>query len=308
MLANFFGKSNPANFIVIFLIFLGFFLAKSISLISTNTIDVNLVIEQVSILALFLLMFLFYNFILSKNKLTLYNSYGLLLFVLFFGFYPETMSNRNEVFLNVLLLVFLRRVYSLRSGKDVYKKIFDSGFWLGILFLLAPTTVIFGILMFLSIGLFQKINIRTLLIPCLGFLVPIFCYATYCFWFDHTEEFTTLFLWYADYDFELYTTKPILFSSLLLGAFTIISIVLKTPKVLSISGSYRKYWILIIFNLIIAITVLIIQKTHDGSQIILLFFPVSIIITNWLESIKKPFLKNIFIALLLITPVIIFIV
>jgi hypothetical protein len=84
--------------------------------------------------------------------------------------------------------------------------------------------------------------------------------------------------------------------------------VLKTPKVLSISGSYRKYWILIIFNLIIAITVLIIQKTHDGSQIILLFFPVSIIITNWLESIKKPFLKNIFIALLLITPVIIFIV
>ena len=308
MLANFLGKSNPANFIVIFLIFLGFFLAKSISLISTNTIDVNLVIEQVSILALFLLMFLFYNFILSKNKLTLYNSYGLLLFVLFFGFYPETMSNRNEVFLNVLLLVFLRRVYSLRSSKDVYKKIFDSGFWLGILFLLAPTTVIFGILMFLSIGLFQKINIRTLLIPCLGFLAPIFCYATYCFWFDHTEEFTTLFLWYADYDFELYTTKPILFSSLLLGAFTIISIVLKTPKVLSISGSYRKYWILIIFNLIIAITVLIIQKTHDGSQIILLFFPVSIIITNWLESIKKPFLKNIFIALLLITPVIIFIV
>ena len=205
MLANFFGKSNPANFIVIFSIFLGLFLAKSIS--SISIITVNLVVEQVSILALFLLMFLFYNFILSKNKLTLYNSYGLLLFVLFFGFYPETMSNRNEVFLNVLLLVFLRRVYSIRSGKDVYKKIFDSGFWLGILFLLAPTTVIFGILMFLSIGLFQKINIRTLLIPCLGFLAPIFCYATYCFWFDHTEEFTTLFLWYADYDFELYTTN-----------------------------------------------------------------------------------------------------
>ena len=132
MLANFFGKSNPANFIVIFSIFLGLFLAKSIS--SISIITVNLVVEQVSILALFLLMFLFYNFILSKNKLTLYNSYGLLLFVLFFGFYPETMSNRNEVFLNVLLLVFLRRVYSIRSGKDVYKKIFDSGFWLGILF------------------------------------------------------------------------------------------------------------------------------------------------------------------------------
>ena len=51
MLANFFGKSNPANFIVIFSIFLGLFLAKSIS--SISIITVNLVVEQVSILALF---------------------------------------------------------------------------------------------------------------------------------------------------------------------------------------------------------------------------------------------------------------
>ena len=91
-------------------------------------------------LVFFLVFFFFYNFILSKNKLTLYNSYGFLIFVLLFGFFPDTMSSRNELFLNILVLVYLRRLYSLRSGKDLHKKIFDSGFWLGILFLLAPKT------------------------------------------------------------------------------------------------------------------------------------------------------------------------
>ncbi len=297
MLANFFGKSNPVNFIVIFSIFLGFFLVSSISLIPISTIDFSIVLEKVLQLVLFLVFFFFYNFILSKNKLTLYNSYGFLIFVLLFGFFPDTMLSRNELFLNILVLVYLRRLYSLRSGKDLYKKIFDSGFWLGILFLLAPKMVLFGILLFLSIWLFQKINLRTLLIPCLGFLAPVICYVTYCFWFNQIEEFTASFLWYANYNFELFTDRSILISSIVLGILLIISILIKTPKVISISGSYRKYWILIIFNLFIAITILVIQNTLNESQFMLLFFPISVILTNWLESIKTPLYKNVFLVL-----------
>ena len=252
--------------------------------------------------------FFFFNFILSKNKLTLYNSYGFLIFVLLFGFFPDTMSSRHELFLNILVLIYLRRVYSLRSGKDVYKKIFDSGFWLGVLFLVAPKTVLFGILLFLSIWLFQKINFRTLLIPCLGFLAPVLCYVAYFFWFDQTEEFIASFFWYANYNFELFTDRSIFIPTIVLGTLVLISILVKTPKVISISGNYRNYWILILFNLFIAITILLIQNTVHESQLILLFFPISVILTNWLESIQKPFLKNIFIAALLCTPIILFII
>ena len=308
MLANFFGKSNPVNFIVIFSIFLGFYLTNSISSISLATLNFSLVLEYILMLIFFLVFFFFFNFILSKNKLTLYNSYGFLIFVLLFGFFPDTMSSRHELFLNILVLIYLRRVYSLRSGKDLYKKIFDSGFWLGVLFLIAPKTVLFGILLFLSIWLFQKINFRTLLIPCLGFLAPLICFATYCFWFDQTEEFIASFFWYANYNFELFTDSSIFIPTIVLGTLVLISILVKTPKVISISGNYRNYWILILFNLFIAITILLIQNTLNESQLILLFFPISVILTNWLESIQKPFLKNIFIAALLCTPIILFII
>ena len=308
MLANFFGKSNPVNFIVIFSIFLGFYLTNSISSISLATLNFSLVLEYILMLIFFLVFFFFFNFILSKNKLTLYNSYGFLIFVLLFGFFPDTMSSRHELFLNILVLIYLRRVYSLRSGKDVYKKIFDSGFWLGVLFLIAPKTVLFGILLFLSIWLFQKINFRTLLIPCLGFLAPVLCYVAYFFWFDQTEEFIASFFWYANYNFELFTDSSIFIPTIVLGTLVLISILVKTPKVISISGNYRNYWILILFNLFIAITILLIQNTLHESQLILLFFPISVILTNWLESIQKPFLKNIFIAALLCTPIILFII
>tara|TARA_B110000003_G_scaffold276437_1_gene322887 strand:+ start:7490 stop:8410 length:921 start_codon:yes stop_codon:yes gene_type:complete len=306
MLANFFGKSNPANFIIIFLIFIAFFCAISISSNLQGTINFSFIFHQLSILILFSFLFFCYNFILSKNKLTLYNSYGFLLFVLFFGFYPDTMTDRNGVILNLIVLVFLRKVFSLSSLKSPYKKMVDSGFWLGILFLMEPSNLIFAILIFISIGLFQKLNIRTFLIPIIGFLAPVFCYFSYCFWFENIEEFTKLFLWESNYKIQI--TKPISFSSIFLGSLIFISIFLKTPKVLLIRGMYRKYWILIIFNMILAISIFLIQKDYSGFERILLFFPASIIITNWMESIKNIFLKNILICLLIIIPVILLIV
>ena len=308
MLANFFGKSNPVNFIVVFLIFLGFYIANFFTVNLVQFVDINVILNQLLTIILFLFLFLFYNFILIKNKLTLNNSYGLLLFALFSGFFPAVFLNVTTIFLNLLLLIFLRRVFSLRSNKDVYKKIFDCGFWLGILFFLDSTTVIFGVLIFLSVGMFQKLTVRTLLIPVVGFVTPVFCYFSYCLWEGDTSEFSNLFLWYSNYNFEAYTANKFLFSTLFLGIGSLISIVIKTPKVFLISGDYRKYWILIIFNFFSAITVFLIQNTHQANKVLLLFFPASVIITNWLESIERGFVKNIFIIVLIATPVILFIV
>jgi hypothetical protein len=248
MLANFFGKSNPVNFIVVFLICLGFYIANFFTVNLVQFVDINVILNQLLTVILFLFLFLFYNFILIKNKLTLNNSYGLLLFAIFFGFFPAVFLNVTTIFLNLLLLIFLRRVFSLRSNKDVYKKIFDCGFWLGILFLLDSTTVIYGMLIFLSVGMFQKLTVRTLLIPVVGFVTPVFCYFSYCLWEGDTSEFSNLFLWYSNYNFEVYTANKFLFSTLFLGIGSLISIFIKTPKVFLISGDYRKYWILIIFN------------------------------------------------------------
>lgn len=308
MLANFFGKSNPVNLVLIFLLFLGFYSAALFSINTGIEINSTLLLDSLYIIGLSLLLFFFFNFILSKNKLTLFNSYGFLFFVLLFGFFPKTMLDKQEIFLNVLLLIFLRRVYSLRSSKSILKKMFDSGFWLGVLFILEPFTVLFGALIIIATFLFQKINFRTILIPVLGFIVPVFCYFAYCFWFDQVDKFLALFYLYTEYDFSMYVNGTLYVSILFISILTVISIILKTPKVFLISGNYRKYWTLILVNLLISILMIVFSNNPNGSEFIYTFFPVAVILTNWVEGIKRTFVKDLLLVICILFPVVLLIV
>ena len=78
MLANFFGKTDPANLIIIFGLFLSYFLAAYFIGFSSS----DSLLWLGTTIGLFVFLFFFFNFILAKNKLTLYNSYGFLFFVM----------------------------------------------------------------------------------------------------------------------------------------------------------------------------------------------------------------------------------
>lgn len=302
MLANFFGKSNLANFIVIFLLFLCY---ATIAFFSD--FSVNKSIEGIFMsIGLHLLTFSLFNFILAKNKLTLYNSYGFFFLILLFGIFPFVIFDRQTLLLNVILLLMLRRVYSLRTPKDTFKKIFDSGLCLGTLFILNPFTLVFGVLVYSAILLFKKLNLRTFFIPMVGFSVPLVCYVTYCFWHDKISDFTQLFTWYTDYDFNFYTsnsyiTVPLIF----IGTLTILSIFLKTPKVILISGNYRNFWVLVIVNFIVAIGFILITKERNGSELMFIFFPTAVILTNGIEGLSKRFFQDVILILFVLISILV---
>ena len=308
MIANFFGKSNPANFIIIFGLFLSFFLAMFFTEPKTHNLETYGMLWNLSILGLFILLFFFFNFILAKNKLTLYNSYGFLFFVLLFGIFPFAIFDRQELIINVILLIMLRRVYSLRTPKAIIKKMFDSGFWLAILFILEPFTLVYGILLYISILLFQKLNFRTFLIPIIGFLAPLICYFSYCFWTDNLSEFLHLFTWYTDYDFSFYSSNKVMIPLLFLGAITVFFILFKTPKVFLVSGNYRKFWSLTILNLAVSIGFIILSKDRTGAELMCAFFPIAIILTNGVEGFSKRFFQNVILGFFLLIPVVLFII
>ena len=113
MLANFFGKSNPANFIVIFLLFLCY-----ATMAFFSDFSVNKSIESIFMsIGLHLLTFSLFNFILAKNKLTLYNSYGFFFFILLFGIFPFVIFDLQILLLNVILLLMLREFIAFERRK-----------------------------------------------------------------------------------------------------------------------------------------------------------------------------------------------
>lgn len=304
MLANFFGKTDPINFIIIFVVFLCY--ATASFFVDFSSMDS--LIWLGSMVVLYVLLFFFFNFILAKNKLTLYNSYGFLFYVLLFGIFSFTIFDRQELIVNLILLIMLRRVYSLRTPKSVFKKMFDSGFWLAILFVLDPFSLIFGILIYTSISLFQKLNIRTFFIPVVGFVVPLILYFTYCFWTDRLSDFYQLFSWYTDYDFTFYGQAKVMIPLVFVGVMTILSILFKTPKVFLVSGNYRKFWSLTIVNLLVAIGFVIFAKDRNGAELMCAFFPIAVILANGIEGFTKRFFQDLVLGIFALIPIVLLIV
>ena len=299
MLANFFGKSKPVNFIFILGLFFGYsFLAFYNHQTNFSFLEIGGVVST------FLLIFFLYNFIVVKNNLTFDNSYAFLFFVIFLGFFPSIFFYPKTLLIFVLLLFSYRKIYSLKSESSVFQKLFDAGFWLGITYVIEPFSVVNLLLLYIAIYVFGKLTLQTLIIPIIGFITPLIIYFTYCFWNDSITDFSELFYWITTYDFSELAKNYYLIPSLILAIFGLFSLVLKTPKALSVNNSFKRSWLLLIFNLLVATAYILFIKERNGSEIIFVLFPLSIIIANGLEMIEKKWLKESFLLSLLVCSIV----
>lgn len=305
MLANFFDKSKPINFIAILVLFLIYFFTALFSRFSADVFTIDFILEKLFALVLCLFLFFIFNFILSKNKLTRDNSYAFLIYVIFIGSFSMSFFDIKTLVINILMLFFLRRIYALKTNKSVFEKLFDAGFWLGIIFIIEPFYAILFILLTIGTYLFQSITLRTLLIPVLGFATPLILFFTYCFWFDNTEDFKLLFAWFTNFNFDIYLSFKTIIAILFFSLLFLFSYLVKSPKKLSISGNERKYWILLFFQTIICLASILLLRDRNESELLLLFFPMAIVITNWFEHLKHNLVKNIILIILILFPFII---
>lgn len=297
MLANFFSKSKPVNFIVLFLLFLMYF-------------GVTLFVNNISFFSagkevfLFIVVFSIYNFIIVKNEVTFDNSFAFLFYVILIGFFIKNIDITPVFYANLTTLLFFRKVYSLQSDKNIFHKLFDGGLWLGLSFIIEPYTVILGLLIYIAIYSYHSLTYQTLIIPLLGFFVPAFLYYTYCFWHDVTETFWQLFYWKITLDFTSYLTPYYLFSIFFIGFFTFLSVILKTPKALAVLNRFRKNWILILSHLFFSGVVFFLVPEKSGEAFLFLLFPTSVILANGLELYQKKWFADIFILLFIIASMI----
>ncbi|MFY9241603.1 MAG: DUF6427 family protein [Polaribacter sp.] len=300
MLANFLNKSKPINFIGL----LVFFFLVYVITVSSNFFlpgfSADKLIKSTFLLILFFSVFFMYNFIVAKNKLTHDNSYAYYLFTLLIITFLSEILDYKTLILMFIYLLFVRKIYSLRSSKKVLEKLFDSSFWLGVLFLLESNFLVLFLLIYIAAYLHNKITIQTLLVPVLGFMTPIFLYFTYLFWFDKIESFSNLFIFNINFDVQFYLKSSHFWLLLMLLVLIIFSIFSKSIKTLRINNTFKKSWILVIFNFLILILFILIFPAKNNSEIIFILFPISIILANGIELIQKKLIKNLVLYFLLL--------
>jgi hypothetical protein len=300
MITSIFSKSKPINFIIVAVFVVLLFVITNYSLLfrdfnSTLTASVKLLI---SVFLVFLL-----DFIVSKNNLTQGNSYAIMTFGLLLGMFPEAMKYSDLLLANLFVLLALRRLVSLHSKLDIKKKLFDAAFWITIATLFYFWSMLFFALVIVALIYHSQNDIKNIIIPVIGIVTAIVLLLVYNILVHDVYIGPSNFQRYASLDFTPYNSKEsvikftVLFTSLIWILIYFFRILPDKNKKL------RPSYFLIAWASIIAVLIAIIAPVKNGSEFLFLFAPFSIIMANYIEVISERWFKEVFVVLLIITPI-----
>ncbi len=304
MIANFFNKTKPINFIFLsILITIVYIIGNQAILI--NDITFNFILKKIFFLFLLILSIFIINFIIRKNILTDDNSFAILFYILLFGIFPFSFSDGNILVSNLILLFAYRRIYSLRSALKPKEKIFDSAFWIGLASLFYVWSFLYLFLLFFAIFIFNKLSWKNILIPFIGWITPIFLFYTYLLLIGDLSFFDDYWKLQFNFEYYIYLNYRLLVPISFLIFFGLFAIPPITQKNLLAKIDFKSTWFVLLAHIITALIIVLIAPKKNGSEFSFLFFPLSILYANYLQITEKYWLKelvlfNFFILLIVV--------
>jgi hypothetical protein len=297
MLATFFSRSNPTQYILIIFLVIIYIVLK----FNTSNFIIN---ELIFTASLFItISYAITKFIISKNSLSKKNSYGLICLFVSICLMLEINFSYKIAISAFFLLLALRRMLSLRSPININKKVFDTSFWLLISSFFYPSTLIFFTLLIITLILYAHLNLKNILIIIFSTIsaVSINYLASFLYSYNidlnifiesYLLDFNKInFTYYFDTKTNLLTLSFLLFLLLFFLSY-IWSSFIKTNE-------RRRSTSLII--LISICSFLIIDPLKQTSYIFLLF-PYVVLISKFFENSKQSIFDSLIITALLITP------
>ncbi|MFV0566538.1 MAG: DUF6427 family protein [Flavobacteriaceae bacterium] len=242
------------------------------------------------------------SFIISKNKLTKKNNYDILIYGLFFLMFINTTVNTDVLLSNFFVLLALRRVMSLHSKKNIKSKLFDAGFWIAIAALFYFWSILFFLLIPISLFLYQDNNFRHWLIPFVG-VAAVFVIAVALSVVVYNDFFTIFNAYPAvSFDFSVYNSTRYLVAITLLFSFGIWALFFYINSIKKKERTSRASLKIIVAATCISFLIIVISPLKSGSEFLFSFAPLTIIITNYVEVIEEKWFKNLFLWIMAVVP------
>jgi len=301
MITSIFSKSKPINFIIVGVFVVLLFVITNYNLLFNNF---NSALTTAVKLGITLFLVFLLDFIISKNNLTHNNSYAIMTYGLLFGMFPQAMKYSDLLLSNLFLLFALRRLISLHSKLEIKKKLFDAAFWIALATLFYFWSILFFALVLVAIIYYSQNDIKNTIIPFVGVAMVAILLITYNIIAYDVFIRPSNFNRNASLDFTPYNSPEsivkltVLFTSLI---WILVNFFRTLPDK---NKKLRPSYFLIAWASIIAILVAIIAPVKNGSEFLFLFAPFSIIMANYIEVISERWFKEVFVSLLIITPII----
>jgi len=305
MISSIFGKTKPINYIIV-LTFLFLFYWLVHFFLYQRVYGYEQLLWQVVVLAVLLFTFFIVNFVVIRNKLTGANSYTILFFALLMVIFPETLTDNNAVLCNFFILLATRRLISMRSLKNLKIKIFDASLWIMFGSLFYDWALLYLLVVYIAVYIYEPKNFKNWIVPFAAFFAVFM--ISYCFliltnnqdFFYRHYQFSIQFD--ADYYLNWANSSKLIIYIILFFMLSIFAF-LKLGK----SGVGKIVTTrLIVFSFIIGLFLNVMISTENLHPILLTFFPAAVLMTNYVESIKRDNLREIVLMFSIFIPFMIF--
>ena len=306
MISSIFEKTKPINFIIVLVFLFLFYWSVQFYLLDYTFTDIEIV-PSIVVLTILLFSVFVVDFVVKRNKLTGTNSFAILFFTMLFVVFPETLGDSNAVFTSFFLLLAMRRLLSIKSLKNIKLKIFDSGLWICISSIFYEWSILYLLLVFAAIYIYDPKNIRNWLV----LLSVAFCFFMILYGVSVLLDEASFMKNHYDFAINYDAIFPIKWwSSLKLSLYALLNMVLAFSTFIHLGKAGMGKVIimrLIALSFLIGLVVNFLVTSENTSAIMITFFPSVIFIVNYLESIKKPkFLEVLLIASILV-PILVFV-
>ena len=285
MITTIFSKSRPFNYILVTLLLILFFFLYQLRfsdwLQSIESIGKKGILLSLLIASLFIS-----NFITKKNGLSKDNTYPFLFFFTFLILFPTTLGNSNLIISNFFILLALRRLISLQSLVTPKEKIFDASMWIFVAALFQFWSILFIILVFVSIALHVARDYRNWILPYIALFAISILYTAFVLMYDRSLFNQILEGATTSFNFNYFTNKYQNIAISIYAAITVLflfsQIAAYPSKPLVHHNSYKK----IILAFFIGFLIYLISPAKQNSLLIYTFMPLAVMATSYFEGNK----------------------
>jgi len=290
MITSVFKKSTPLNFSLVVILMLVFFFLYQIQ-VPGWTNSVFLILQKTGLLVVLLATIFLTSFISKRNGLSRDSTYTAFFSFLFLVFFPDLLNNPHLILANFFILLALRRLVSLQTLKETKEKLFDASLWIFIAALFQFWSILYILLVFISVIFHVSRDYRNWVIPFIALFAVSILFVLSSLIFDihgmaFLQESSKINLSidyftnnYQNVAFSVYVTIALFF---VISMFTSLS-----SRPLVLLSSYKK----VIASFFIGIFVFILSANKSNELLVFTFAPLAILATSHIE-IAQPKLKE----------------
>ncbi len=224
------------------------------------------------------------------------------IYVLLMSSQPEMVQPNVMLLVNFLLILLLHIILKLYGANESFSALFDAGFLAGLASLLYFPAISFMLFIVLSLMVFQLFRWREWVIPVLGFLAPYLLIATWYFWLGQLEEKLRLLI--SRFDFQVPDYPDISTETLTIWGLIALMILLGLGKILKLTAegavdSRRKSRV-VFYMLLVAILSAFFAGQTITTRACLEVIPVVIFLGAYVSRLRKLFLAELLLSMLVI--------